>query len=92
MQEEHLLTGPLEPTNQWYAVAKIAGIKMAQAYREQHGFASISVLPANLYGPEDNFDLESSHVVPALIRKLDDAKAEGTPEVTIWGTGSARRE
>ncbi len=92
MKEEYLLTGPLEPTNEWYAVAKIAGIKMAQAYRKQYGFRAISLMPTNLYGPEDNFDLTSSHVLPALIRKFHEAKAHGAPEVEIWGTGSPRRE
>ncbi len=90
--EEALLTGPLEPTNEWYAVAKIAGIKMAQAYRRQYGFRAISLMPTNLYGPEDNFDLASSHVLPALIRKFHEAKEHHRTEVTIWGTGSPRRE
>jgi GDP-L-fucose synthase len=92
MQEEHLLTGPLEPTNEWYAVAKIAGIKTCQAYRQQHGFDAISLMPTNLYGPGDNFDLTSSHVLPALIRKFHEAKVNGLPEVEIWGTGTPRRE
>jgi GDP-L-fucose synthase len=92
MREEYLLTGSLEPTNEWYAVAKIAGIKLAQAYRQQHGFSAISLMPTNLYGPGDNFDLQSSHVLPALIRKFHEAKESGTPEVLIWGTGSARRD
>ncbi len=92
IKEEYLLTGPLEPTNEWYAVAKIAGIKLCQAYRLQYGFNAISVMPTNLYGPGDNFDLKSSHVLPALIRKFHEAKANGTPEVVIWGTGSPRRE
>jgi GDP-L-fucose synthase len=92
MREEYLLTGPLEPTNQWYAVAKIAGIKLAQAYRQQYGFRAISLMPTNLYGPGDNFDLESSHVLPALIRKFHEAKLQNAPEVTIWGTGEPRRE
>lgn len=90
--EECLLTGPLEPTNEWYAVAKIAGIKMAQAYRRQYGFRAISLMPTNLYGPNDNFDLESSHVVPALIHKFHEAKLSQAPEVVIWGTGTPRRE
>jgi GDP-L-fucose synthase len=90
--EDALLTGPLEPTNEWYAVAKIAGIKMAQAYRRQYGFSAISLMPTNLYGPGDNFDLTSSHVVPALIRKFHEAKIAGAPQVEIWGTGSPRRE
>lgn len=92
MQEEHLLTGPLEPTNEWYAVAKIAGIKTCQAYRQQYGFDAISLMPTNLYGPGDNFDLQSSHVLPALIRKFHEAKVNGLPEVEIWGTGTPKRE
>jgi GDP-L-fucose synthase len=92
MREEHLLTGPLEPTNQWYAIAKIAGIKMCQAYRRQHGFNAISLMPTNLYGPGDNFSLEDSHVLPALIRRFHEAKVAGLPEVVVWGTGSPRRE
>ncbi len=92
IKEEYLLTGPLEPTNEWYAVAKIAGIKMAQAYRKQYGFRAIGLMPTNLYGPGDNFDLASSHVLPALIRKFHEAKAQGAPEVVVWGTGSPRRE
>ena len=92
MQEAHLLTGPLEPTNQWYAVAKIAGIKMCQAYRRQYGFKAISAMPTNLYGPGDNFDLETSHVLPALIRKFHAAKERGEAAVTLWGTGTPRRE
>ena len=92
MKEEYLLTGPLEPTNEWYAIAKIAGVKMCQAYRRQHGCDFISVLPTNLYGPRDNYDLKTSHVLPALIRKFHEAKATGAPEVVCWGTGSARRE
>lgn len=90
--EDSLLTGPLEPTNEWYAVAKIAGIKLAQAYRKQYGSDYISAMPTNLYGPEDNFDLQSSHVMPALIRKAHEAKSRGDREITIWGTGSPRRE
>lgn len=90
--EESLLTGPLEPTNEWYAVAKIAGIKLAQAYRRQYGRDYISAMPTNLYGPGDNFDLNSSHVLPALIRKAHQAKLGGAPEVVIWGTGKPRRE
>jgi GDP-L-fucose synthase len=86
--EEQLLTGPLEPTNEWYAIAKIAGIKLCQAYRRQYGSDFISAMPTNLYGPEDNFDLSSSHVLPALIRKFHDAKQSGGKEVEIWGTGS----
>jgi GDP-L-fucose synthase len=92
IREEHLLTGELEPTNEWYAVAKIAGIKLCQAYRKQYGFRAISLMPTNLYGPGDNFDLETSHVLPALLRKFHEAAAAGAPEVNIWGTGSPRRE
>jgi GDP-L-fucose synthase len=90
--EESLLTGPLEPTNEWYAVAKIAGIKLCQAYRRQYGRDYISAMPTNLYGPGDNFDLETSHVLPALIRKIHSAKLAGESAITIWGTGSPRRE
>ena len=92
MSEDCVLTGPLEPTNQWYAIAKIAGLKMCQAYRRQYGFDAIAVMPTNLYGPEDNFSLQDSHVLPALIRKFCDAKQNGAPEVTVWGTGKPRRE
>lgn len=92
LNEDSLLTGPLEPTNEWYAIAKIAGIKQCQAYRRQYGFDAISVMPTNLYGPGDNFDLDTSHVLPALIRKFHDAKLRGDPEVTLWGTGTPRRE
>src|SRR5208283_6083272 len=92
IREESLLQGPLEPTNEWYSVAKIAGIKLCQAYRLQHGFRAISLMPTNLYGPGDNFDLESSHVAPALIRKFHEAKVSGAPRVTIWGTGTPLRE
>jgi GDP-L-fucose synthase len=92
MKEEHLLSGTLEPTNEPYAIAKIAGIKLCQAYRKQYGCDFISAMPTNLYGPNDNFDLASSHVLPALIRKFHDAKAEGRTEVPIWGSGSPRRE
>jgi GDP-L-fucose synthase len=92
MREEHLLSGTLEPTNEAYAIAKIAGIKLCQAYRKQYGCDFISAMPTNLYGPNDNFDLASSHVLPALIRKFHDAKAEGRAEVSVWGTGSPRRE
>ncbi len=92
IKEESLLTGPLEPTNEWYAVAKIAGIKLCQAYRAQHGFNAISLMPTNLYGPGDNFDLRTSHVLPALIRKFHEAKADCRPAVTLWGTGTPRRE
>lgn len=92
MQEEHLLTGPLEATNEWYAIAKIAGIKLCQAYRRQYGFDAISLMPTNLYGPGDNFDLHSSHVLPALIRKFHEAKVHELPEVEIWGSGTPQRE
>ncbi len=92
MAEDSLLTGPLEPTNEWYAVAKIAGIKMCQAYRKQYGFDAISAMPTNLYGPGDNFDLENSHVLPALIRKFHEAKEAGADNVTVWGTGTPKRE
>ena len=90
--EDELLTGPLEPTNEWYAIAKIAGIKLCQAYRKQYGCDFISAMPTNLYGPNDNFDLTSSHVLPALIRRFHDAKENGVNEVEIWGTGSPMRE
>ncbi|HRP12658.1 MAG TPA: GDP-L-fucose synthase, partial [Terricaulis sp.] len=90
--EDALLTGPLEPTNEWYAIAKIAGIKLAQAYRRQHGAAYISAMPTNLYGPGDNFDLNTSHVAPALIRKAHEAKLAGAASFEIWGSGAARRE
>ena len=90
--EEALLTGPLEPTNEWYAIAKIAGIKLAQAYRRQHGCDFISAMPTNLYGPGDNFDLKSSHVLPALIRKAHEAKLAGAPAMEVWGSGTPRRE
>ena len=92
IREDSLLTGPLEPTNEWYAVAKIAGIKLAEAYRRQHGRDYISAMPTNLYGPGDNFDLQSSHVLPALIRKVHEARLRGDPSVTIWGTGTPLRE
>jgi len=92
MTEEALLTGPLESTNEWYAVAKIAGIKLCQAYRRQYGCDFISAMPTNLYGPGDNFDLDSSHVLPALIRKFHDAKSTPDNTVEVWGTGSAYRE
>ena len=90
--EDALLTGPLEPTNEWYAIAKIAGIKLCQAYRRQHGCDFISAMPTNLYGPGDNYDLASSHVIPALIRKAHEAKTGGNSTMTIWGTGEPRRE
>jgi GDP-L-fucose synthase len=90
--EDALLTGMLEPTNQWYAVAKIAGIKLCQAYRRQYGCDFISCMPTNLYGPGDNFDLKTSHVIPALMRRIDEAGRTGAPTVEIWGTGEPRRE
>jgi GDP-L-fucose synthase len=92
LKEEYLLSGPLEPTNQWYAVAKIAGIKLCQAYRRQYGCDFISAMPTNLYGPNDNYDLQSSHVLPALIRKFHEAKVSGGCEVACWGTGNPLRE
>ena len=92
IREDALLTGPLEPTNEWYAIAKIAGIKLCQAYRRQHGNDFISAMPTNLYGPGDNFDLKSSHVLPALIRKAHDAKSAGASEMMIWGSGTHKRE
>jgi len=92
IKEEYLLTGALEPTNEWYAIAKIAGIKLCQAYRAQYGFNAISLMPTNIYGPGDNFDLTSSHVVPALMRRLHEAKAQRRPHVVVWGTGTPRRE
>ncbi len=90
--EDALLTGPLEPTNEWYAIAKIAGLKLCEAYRRQHGADYISAMPTNLYGPGDNFDLATSHVVPALMRKAHEAKLRGDKSLMIWGTGSPRRE
>jgi len=92
IREDSLLTGPLEPTNEWYAIAKIAGIKMCQAYRRQYGFNAISLMPTNLYGPGDNFSLQNSHVLPALIRRFHEAKLRGDAEVLVWGTGTPRRE
>jgi GDP-L-fucose synthase len=92
IKEEYLLTGPLEPTNEAYAIAKIAGLKLASAYRAQYGFSTISLMPTNLYGPGDNFDLESAHVLPAMIRRFHEAKISDVPEVTLWGTGTPRRE
>ena len=92
LKEEYLLTGPLEPTNEWYAIAKIAGLKMCAAYRRQYGFDAISVMPTNLYGPGDNFGLENSHVLPALMRRFHEAKINNDAEVIVWGTGSPRRE
>jgi len=92
LREEYLLTGPLEATNEWYAVAKLAGIKMCQAYARQYGLRAISLLPTNLYGPGDNFSLTDSHVLPALIRRCDEARGRGDAELTVWGTGTPRRE
>ena len=92
IKEEYLLTGPLETSNEWYAVAKIAGLKMCQAYRRQFGFKAISLMPTNLYGPGDNFDPKNSHVLPALIRRFHEAKTRRDASVTVWGTGSPRRE
>jgi GDP-L-fucose synthase len=92
IREDALLTGALEPTNEWYAIAKIAGLKLCQAYRRQYGRRYISVMPCNLYGPNDNFDLMTSHVLPALIRKFHEAKQQGSSEVVVWGSGTPRRE
>lgn len=92
MPEDCLLTGPLEPTNEWYAIAKIAGLKMCQAYRRQYGFQAIAAMPTSLYGPGDNFSLQSSHVLPALLRKVHEAEETGATEVQVWGTGRPRRE
>lgn len=92
LKEEYLLTGPLEPTNEWYAIAKISGIKVCQAYRRQYGFNAINLMPTNLYGPGDNFNLETSHVLPALIRKFHEAKLAGSSKVSVWGSGSPKRE
>jgi GDP-L-fucose synthase len=92
MKEEHLLTGPLEPTNEAYAIAKIAGIVMLRSYRRQHGFSGISLMPTNLYGPGDNFDLTTSHVLPAMLRKMHDARRAHERKVVLWGTGAPRRE
>jgi GDP-L-fucose synthase len=92
IKEDYLLTGALEPTNEWYAIAKIAGLKMCQAYRRQYGFNAISLMPTNLYGPGDNFDLQNSHVLPALIRRFHEATLRGDATMSIWGTGTPRRE
>jgi GDP-L-fucose synthase len=92
IKEDYLLSGPLEPTNEWYAIAKIAGVKMCQAFRRQYGFNAISLMPTNLYGPGDNFDLQNSHVLPALIRKIHEAKMRKDAQVVVWGTGTPRRE
>ncbi|WP_441773405.1 GDP-L-fucose synthase family protein [Labrys sp. KB_33_2] len=90
--EDQLLSGPLEPTNEWYAIAKIAGLKLVQAYRRQHGCDFIAAMPCNLYGPHDNFDLASSHVLAAFIRRVHEARLRGTPSIEIWGSGTPRRE
>jgi GDP-L-fucose synthase len=92
IKEDYLLTGPLEPTNEWYAIAKIAGVKMCQAFRREYGFNAISLMPTNLYGPGDNFDLQNSHVLPALIRRFHEAKMRGDESVAVWGSGTPRRE
>ncbi len=92
LKEEYLLSGPLEPTNEWYAIAKIAGVKMCQAYRRQYGCNFISAMPTNMYGPNDSYDLQNSHVLPALIRKFHEAKVSGASDVTCWGSGEPRRE
>lgn len=92
LKEEYLLSGPLEPTNEWYAIAKIAGVKMCQAYRRQYGSRFISAMPTNMYGPNDHYDLQNSHVLPALIRKFHEARAAGAKEVVCWGSGEPRRE
>jgi len=92
IHEDSLLTGPLEPTNEWYAIAKIAGLKLCQAYRRQYGFNAISLMPTNLYGPGDNFDLKNSHVLPALIRRFHEARERGDTTFSVWGTGTPRRE
>lgn len=92
IKEEYLLTSPLEPTNEWYAIAKIAGIKLAQAYRKEYGFHVISLMPTNLYGPGDHFDLQTSHVLPALMRKAHEALVNRSPEMVVWGSGTPRRE
>jgi GDP-L-fucose synthase len=92
LREESLLTGPLEPTNEWYAIAKIAGIKLCQAYRRQYGCDFISAMPTNMYGPNDNYDLNNSHVLPALIRKFHEARIKSAPETVCWGTGAPLRE
>jgi len=92
LREEYLLSGPLEPTNEWYAMAKLAGLKMCQAYRRQYGFDAITLLPTNLYGPDDNFDPDSAHVLPALLRRIDAAHRAGHERVTLWGSGAPRRE
>lgn len=92
IREEYLLTGPLEPTNEWYAIAKIAGLKLAEAFRRQHGLDFVSVMPTNLYGPNDNFSLVNSHVLPAVLRKAHEAKLKGDESIVVWGSGTPRRE
>lgn len=92
IKEEHLLTGPLEPTNEWYAIAKIAGLKMCEAYHRQYGWDAVSMMPTNLYGINDNFDLKNSHVLPALMRKFHEAKLRGDASVPVWGSGTPKRE
>ncbi|MBF0358836.1 MAG: NAD-dependent epimerase/dehydratase family protein [Magnetococcales bacterium] len=92
LEESCLLTGPLEPSNEWYAIAKISGIKMCQAYRKQYGFNAINVMPTNLYGPEDNFHSENAHILPALLRRFHEAKMNNDSKVAVWGTGSPKRE
>jgi GDP-L-fucose synthase len=92
LKEDYLLTGPLEPSNEWYAIAKIAGIKTCEAYRQQYSFNAISLMPTNLYGPGDNFDLQTSHVLPAMLRRFHEAKINCQPEVVLWGTGTPKRE
>jgi GDP-L-fucose synthase len=92
MAEDTLMSGPLEPTNEWYAIAKIAGLKLCQAYRQQYNVCYHSAMPTNLYGPGDNYNLTGSHVLPALIRRFEEARQHGTKEVTLWGSGTARRE
>ena len=92
LKEEYLLTGPLEPTNQWYAIAKISGVKLIEALRKQYNRDYVALMPTNLYGPGDNFDLETSHVLPAMIRKFHEAKVQNLPKVVLWGTGQPKRE
>jgi GDP-L-fucose synthase len=92
IREDSLLTGPLEPTNEWYAIAKIAGVKLCQALRREFGFNAICLMPTNLYGPGDNFDLQEAHVLPALLRRIHEAKQRGSASVTVWGSGAPRRE
>ncbi len=92
IREDSLLSGPLEPTNEWYAIAKIAGVKLCQALRREYGFNAICLMPTNLYGPGDNFDLQQAHVLPALLRRIHEAKRDGSASVTVWGSGAPRRE